>query len=77
MLVLTRKINTNTRETVIYVTTPTGDVVKVELIQIRGKQVRIGFDAPDGYEIDRAEVYEANKALRAARKSNLITPPTA
>ena len=46
MLVLTRKVD----ETVIL-----GDHIKVKVIQIRGKQVRLGIEAPPGILIIRAE----------------------
>lgn len=73
MLVLTRRITAQTRETDIMITCPNGDVIKVCLAQIKGKQVRIGFGTPDGYLIDRAEVYEENKAKRDACPNRLIT----
>ena len=71
MLVLTRRITPTHRETDIFITMPNGDVVKVALVQIKGGQVRLGFNAPEGYYIDRAEVYEKNKAERA---QNLVNP---
>lgn len=50
MLVLSRKVG----ET-IYV----GDDIQITVVQIRGDAVRLGFEAPDGVEIHRQEVYEA------------------
>lgn len=70
MLVLTRRITKENRDTEIMITTPTGDVIKVTLVQIKGHQVRLGLNAPDGYHIDRAEVYEMNKATRAQKLVN-------
>ena len=46
MLVLNRKLG----ETVIL-----GDHIKVKVIHIRGKQVRLGFEAPPGILIIREE----------------------
>jgi len=74
MLVLTRRITPTHRETDIFITMPNGDVVKVALVQIKGGQVRLGFNAPDGYFIDRAEVYEKNKAERAQKLDNTSRP---
>ena len=48
-----------------------GDDIKIQVIEIKGKQVRIGIDAPKSYIIHREEVYiriqDENK--RAAEKS--------
>ena len=48
-----------------------GDDIKIQVIEIKGKQVRLGIDAPKSYIIHREEVYiriqEENK--RAAEKS--------
>lgn len=50
-----------------------GDDVRIQVIEIRGKQVRIGIEAPKEYVIHREEVYlriqEENKL--AAEKSPL------
>ena len=48
MLVLTRKLG----ETIAI-----GDGIKVRVIQIKGKQVRLGIDAPQDTKIYREEVY--------------------
>ncbi|MBF0286389.1 MAG: carbon storage regulator CsrA [SAR324 cluster bacterium] len=48
-----------------------GDDIKIQVIEIKGKQVRLGIDAPKSYVIHREEVYiriqDENK--RAAEKS--------
>ena len=48
-----------------------GDDIKIQVIEIKGKQVRLGIEAPKSYMIHREEVYiriqEENK--RAAEKS--------
>lgn len=78
MLVLTRRFNSPNSlkdETDVMITTPTGDVITVSLKQIKGKQVRIGFEAPMGYHIDREEVYRENQAKRDNCPNRLITTP--
>ncbi len=48
-----------------------GDDIKIQVIEIKGKQVRLGIEAPKSYVIHREEVYiriqEENK--RAAEKT--------
>lgn len=48
-----------------------GDDIKIQVIEIKGKQVRLGIEAPKDYVIHREEIYiriqEENK--RAAEKS--------
>jgi len=46
VLILTRKVN----EAVVI-----GDHIKVQVIQIRGKQIRLGIEAPPGLLILREE----------------------
>ena len=64
MLILTRKSN----ECITI-----GDDIKIQIIEIKGKQVRIGIQAPKQYVIHREEVYiriqEENR--RAAEESPL------
>lgn len=72
MLVLTRRITPLHRDTDIFITAPSGDVIKVTLVQIKGKQIRLGFSAPDGYEVDRAEVYHENKLKREEAQLQLL-----
>ena len=62
MLILTRKSGESIT---------IGDDVKVMVVEVKGKQVRIGIDAPRSYTIHREEVYisiqEENR--RAAKES--------
>ena len=64
MLILTRKLGE--RITI-------GDEIMIHVIEIKGKQVRLGIEAPKKFTIHREEVYiriqEENK--RAASKSLL------
>ena len=64
MLILTRKSGESIT---------IGDDVKVTVVGVKGKQVRIGIDAPRSYMIHREEVYlsiqEENR--RAAKESPL------
>ena len=64
MLILTRKSG----ESITIV-----DYVKITVVEVKGKQVRIGIDAPRSYMIHREEVYlsiqEENR--RAAKESPL------
>ena len=64
MLILTRKSGESIT---------IGDDVKVTVVEIKGKQVRIGIEAPRSYIIHREEVYisiqEENR--RAAKESPL------
>ena len=64
MLILTRKSGESIT---------IGDDVKITVVEVKGKQVRIGIDAPRSYMIHREEVYlniqEENR--RAAEESPL------
>jgi carbon storage regulator len=64
MLILTRKSGESIT---------IGDEIKIHVIEIKGKQVRLGIEAPKKYSIHREEVYiriqEENK--RAASKAPL------
>ena len=64
MLILTRKSGESIT---------IGDDVKITIVEIKGKQVRVGIDAPRSYIIHREEVYisiqEENR--RAAKESPL------
>ena len=64
MLVLTRKVG----EQVLI-----GEDIVVTVLDVRGDSIRIGFDAPRGIKIQRAEmiaeVTEANKEAAAAADS--------
>jgi carbon storage regulator len=50
MLVLTRKVG----ETIAI-----DDHIKITVVQVKGKQVRIGIDAPKETKIHREEIYQA------------------
>ena len=64
MLILTRKSGESIT---------IGDEIKIQVIEIKGKQVRLGIDAPKKFAIHREEVYiriqEENR--RAAYKAPL------
>jgi len=64
MLILTRKSGESIT---------IGDDVKITIVEIKGKQVRVGIEAPRSYIIHREEVYisiqEENR--RAAKESPL------
>ena len=64
MLILTRKSGESIT---------IGDDVKITVVEVKGKQVRIGIDAPRSYMIHREEVYlsiqEENR--RAAKETPL------
>ncbi len=55
MLILTRKSGE-----AIYI----GDEIFVQIVEIKGKQVRLGIHAPKDIHIDRQEVYERKQAER-------------
>src|SRR5262249_45931201 len=51
MLVLSRKL-----DQVVDIITPQGEVLRVAVVQIRGNKVRLGFIAPEEFQIVRPEV---------------------
>ena len=53
MLVLTRKIG----ELIVI-----GDDIKIKIVEIKGKQVRIGIEAPRNVEVNREEIYRQKNA---------------
>jgi carbon storage regulator len=63
MLILTRKIG----ECITI-----GDDIKVHVVDIRGKQVRLGIEAPAHASIYRQEVYE--KILEENRSAARLNP---
>ncbi len=66
MLVLTRKIGQNI---------VVGEDVRISVIDVRGKQVRLGVEAPEGLPIHREEVFiriqDANLAASATGPEEL------
>ena len=60
MLVLTRKIN----ESIMI-----NDDIKIKILDIKGNQIRIGFEAPESIMIFREEVYKKILAAKEERKS--------
>ncbi|NCN27877.1 carbon storage regulator CsrA [bacterium] len=57
MLVLTRKIG----EAIVI-----DDDVKITIVQVKGKQVRLGIEAPRETKIHREEIYQAIQAENQA-----------
>jgi len=66
MLVLSRKIN----ESIII-----GDSIEVTIVEVNGRNVKIGIDAPKDVSVHRKEVYEAIKEenIQATKKENLVS----
>ncbi len=68
MLILTRKVGESIN---------IGDNIKIQVVEIKGKQVRLGIEAPSDLKIHREEVYlriqEENKL--AAEKSSISLKP--
>lgn len=61
MLVLSRKVG----EWVMI-----GNLVKVEVVEIRGDKIRLGFSAPPEVPIHRAEIFELIQRAESERKQN-------
>ena len=49
MLVLTRKVG---EEIII------GDNIRVKIVSIKGDRIRVGIEAPNTVQVDRAEIHE-------------------
>jgi carbon storage regulator len=64
MLVLTRKIG----ETIAI-----DDHIKITVVQIKGKQVRLGIEAPKETKIHREEVYQAIQEQNHAALQSVAT----
>ncbi|MBP7844922.1 MAG: carbon storage regulator CsrA [Proteobacteria bacterium] len=62
MLVLTRKIG----EAIVI-----DDDIKITVVQVKGKQVRIGVEAPRETKIHREEIYKAIQAENTAAIQSL------
>lgn len=54
MLVLSRKKNEQ-----IVIPLPTGELIIIALVEIRGDKVRLGIEAPKEIEVHREEVFDA------------------
>lgn len=66
MLVLSRHIGESIR---------IGDQITVTVVDIKGKQARIGISAPDDVQVHREEVYELIQAgLDLAQQNESDTP---
>lgn len=63
MLVLTRKTGESIK---------INDDVTVTVVQVRGKQVRIGIDAPKEMKVHREEIYQAIKKQNIEAASTSI-----
>ena len=63
MLVLTRKLGESIA---------IGDDIKVTIIEVKGKQVRIGIEAPQQTVVHREEIYQ--KIQEENRMAALISP---
>ncbi|PCI29785.1 MAG: carbon storage regulator [SAR324 cluster bacterium] len=49
MLILTRKVGESIT---------IGDDIKIQVLEVKGKQVRLGIQAPKKYSIHREEIYQ-------------------
>ena len=58
MLILTRRIGENLR---------IGTDVMVTILDVKGRQVRVGIDAPRSLPVHREEVYERIQKERGAK----------
>lgn len=63
MLVLTRKLGESIA---------IDDHIKIRVVQIKGKQVRLGIEAPKDTKIHREEVYQA---IQSQNVESAATPP--
>jgi len=66
MLVLTRKIG----ELIVI-----GDDIKIKIVEIKGKQVRIGIEAPRNVEVNREEIYRQKNADKVETTEDTDAPP--
>jgi carbon storage regulator len=66
MLILTRKLN----ESIVI-----GDDIVIKVIDVSGKSVKIGIDAPKDVSVFRQEVYDEikNENIQATDKENIIS----
>ncbi len=65
MLILTRKLG----ESILI-----GDEIKVTFLDIRGKQIRVGIEAPKNVTVHREEIYEVirEQNIEAARDAGSL-----
>ena len=59
MLILTRRIG----EKIII-----SDDIKVTILDVKGSQVRLGIDAPNGVQVDREEIYNKKHGIEPIEK---------
>jgi carbon storage regulator len=66
MLVLSRKIN----ESIII-----GEDIEIRIVDVSGKSVKLGIDAPRDVTVHRKEIFEAIKDenIQAASKENIVS----
>lgn len=57
MLILTRKLGESIR---------IGDEIKITISDVKGKQIRLGIEAPEGVSVHREEIYQT------IRKQNIM-----
>ena len=68
MLVLTRKAQERVQ---------IGDQITITILRVRGREVQIGIEAPQQFQILRAELLETNPDARPANgRQHLVTPPS-
>lgn len=56
MLILTRRPNE-----VVVIIPDNGPEIRIQVLGVKGNQVRLGFEAPAGVMIDREEVHDRKK----------------
>jgi len=66
MLVLTRKIG----ELIVI-----GDDIKIKIVEIKGKQVRIGIEAPRNVAVNREEIYKQKAAEKDVEADETMDVP--
>ncbi len=66
MLVLTRKIG----ELIVI-----GDDIKIKIVEIKGKQVRIGIEAPRNVAVNREEIYKQKAAEKEVDTEETVDVP--
>lgn len=69
MLVLSRREGES-----IVVPLPDGEVLRLVVVQMRGDNVRLGFEAPDSCKVWRQEVFDAHIAPQLAAQEASPAP---